>query len=82
MTWAASVFMVAPDWNTKNPDWQKGRFNDQSWDLPSRPIEERTHYQFWQGKTDETPIRSGDPASGQEPAPAGTLALHCVQVSG
>jgi hypothetical protein len=49
--------MVAPNWDVKNPDWQKGRFTrEQQWTFPSWAIEERTHYQFWQGKTDETPI--------------------------
>jgi hypothetical protein len=49
MTWAADVNRVPPNWDYDNFDAERDEY-------PAWPKEQRTHWQWWQSKTDPSPI--------------------------
>ena len=49
MSWAAHIVRVPPDWNYSS-------FEPETDEKPDWPKESRTHFQWWQTKTDPSPI--------------------------
>src|SRR5262245_61113423 len=56
MTWAAHVERVPPDWEAADPEWERRRFGAPESYFPKWPMHLRTHWQWWQSKTDPTPV--------------------------